>query len=60
MALAARLQAFWHKEGYPAARFWAEPIGEQFAKVGTYDLYCVRSNLQKDGRPPRYARDEDR
>jgi len=59
MALAARLEAYWRAQGYPAARFWAEPIGERFAKVGTYDLYRVASNLV-NGLPPRYAGDEDR
>jgi hypothetical protein len=36
IALAKRLQRFWHEQGYPAARFWAEPIEERFPKVGTY------------------------
>lgn len=54
--LAKRLERYWHEQGYPAARFWAEPIGEKFAKVGTYDLYRVNCNLV-NGLPPRY-RDE--
>jgi hypothetical protein len=53
IALAKRLQRFWHKQGYPAARFWAEPIEERFAKVGTYELHRVACNL-KNGLPPRY------
>ncbi|WP_298242035.1 hypothetical protein [uncultured Bradyrhizobium sp.] len=56
MELAKRLEAYWHREGYPAARFWAEPIVERFEKVGTYELYRVVCNL-KNGLPPRY-RDE--
>jgi hypothetical protein len=58
MALAKQLQQHWHDEGYPAARFWAEPIDERFAKVGTYELYRVACNLV-NGLPPRY-RDDDR
>jgi hypothetical protein len=53
MALARRLQKFWHDRGYPAVRFWAEPIGERFTKVGTCDLYRVNCNLV-NGLPPRY------
>jgi hypothetical protein len=53
MALAKRLEQFWHDEGFPAARFWAEPIGERFEKVGTYEIYRVVSNLV-NGLPPRY------
>lgn len=54
--LAKRLERYWHEKGYKAARFWAEPIGERFAKIGTYDLYRVNCNLV-NGLPPRY-RDE--
>lgn len=54
MALALRLQNYWHAKGYPAARFWAEPIGERFDKVGTYEIYRVASNLVR-GLPPRYV-----
>ena len=54
MALAKRLESYWHKKGYHAARFWAEPIGERFEKVGTYEIYRVTSNLV-NGMPPRYA-----
>jgi hypothetical protein len=54
MALAHRLQKYWHGKGYPAARFWAEPIGERFDKVGTYEIYRVNSNLVR-GLPPRYV-----
>jgi hypothetical protein len=31
----------------PAARFWAEPIEERFAKVGTYEIYRVESNFSE-------------
>jgi hypothetical protein len=54
MALAKRLETYWHERGYPAARFWAEPIPERFDKVGTYEIYRVVSNLV-NGLPPRYA-----
>ena len=54
MALAKRLERYWHQKGYVAARFWAEPIGERFEKVGTYEIYRVTSNLV-NGMPPRYA-----
>jgi hypothetical protein len=53
MALAKRLQEYWHARGYPAARFWAEPVSERFAKVGTYEIYRVVCNLV-NGIPPRY------
>ena len=53
MALAKRLEQYWHNQGFPAARFWAEPIGERFEKIGTYELYRVASNLV-NGLPPRY------
>jgi hypothetical protein len=36
--LAARLQRYSHDQNYPAARFWAEPVKERFAKVGTYEI----------------------
>jgi hypothetical protein len=58
MALAKRLEKYWHDRDYPAARFWAEPIKERFAKVGTYEIYRVVCNLV-NGLPPRY-RDEAR
>ena len=58
MALAKRLERYWHQLGYPAACFWAEPIDERFAKVGTYELYRVVCNLV-NGLPPR-LRDEPR
>ena len=54
IALAKKLQHYWHEQGYPAARFWAEPIEERFSKVGTYELYRVACNL-KNGLPPRYS-----
>jgi hypothetical protein len=53
MALAKRLEQYWHGRGFPAARFWTEPIGERFQKIGTYDLYRVVCNLV-NGLPPRY------
>ena len=53
MLLARRLQAYWQALGYPAARFWAEPIEERFEKIGTYELYRVVCNLV-NGLPPRY------
>jgi hypothetical protein len=56
MALAKKLEHYWHGQGYTAARFWAEPIDERFAKVGTYEIYRVACNLV-NGLPPRY-RDE--
>lgn len=56
MALAKRLEHFWHGQGYNAARFWAEPIGERFEKVGSYEIYRVVSNLV-NGLPPRYRDD---
>lgn len=54
MALAQRLENYWHEEGYPAARFWTEPVDERFPKIGTYEIYRVASNLV-NGLPPRYA-----
>ena len=51
--LARQLEKYWHDQGYPAARFWTEPIEERFAKVGTYEIYRVMSNLV-NGLPPRY------
>jgi hypothetical protein len=56
MALASRLQEHWHARGYPAARFWAEPVSERFAKIGTYEIYRVVCNLV-NGIPPRYRDD---
>jgi len=56
MRLAKRLQKYWHDLGYPAARFWAEPIAERFAKVGTYEIYRVACNLV-NALPPRYRED---
>lgn len=58
MRLAKQLEKYWHDRDYPAARFWAEPIPERFAKVGTYEIYRVGCNLV-NGLPPRY-RDETR
>lgn len=52
-ALAERLENFWEARGYPGTRFWAEPIDERFAKVGTYELYRVECNLV-NGLPPRF------
>jgi hypothetical protein len=53
LALAKQLEKYWHDKGFSAARFWAEPIGERFEKIGTYELYRVASNLI-NGLPPRY------
>jgi hypothetical protein len=53
LALAKQLEKYWHDVGFPAARFWAEPIGERFEKIGSYELYRVASNLV-NGLPPRY------
>jgi hypothetical protein len=56
MALARRLQRYWEERGYPAARLWTEPVGERFAKVGTYEIYRVVCNLA-NGLPPPYRDD---
>jgi len=56
MVLAKRLELFWHDQGYAAARFWAELVEERFAKVGSYEIYRVASNLV-NGLPSRYADD---
>lgn len=53
MALAKRLEKYWHDRGYYAARFWAEPIDERFAKIGTREIYRVVCNLV-NGLPPVY------
>ncbi|MBH5391767.1 hypothetical protein [Bradyrhizobium diversitatis] len=53
MALAKHLQAYWHRHGYPAARFWPEPIDERFSKIGTYEIYTIACNLI-NGLPPSY------
>ncbi len=51
IALAKRLEKYWHDQGYLGARFWAEPIDEHYAKVGTRQLYRVACNLV-NGLPP--------
>ncbi len=51
MALAKRLEVYWHVRGWRAVRFWAEPIEERFKKVGTHELYRVVCNLV-NGLPP--------
>jgi len=56
IALAKRLEHYWHERGFAAARFWAEPINERFAKVGTYEIYRVACNLV-NALPPRYRED---
>lgn len=56
LRLARQLEKHWHDLGYPAARFWTEPIAERFAKVGTYEIYRVVGNLV-NGLPPRYRED---
>jgi hypothetical protein len=53
IALAKRLESYWHERGFAAARFWAEPINERFRKVGSYDIYRVACNLV-NALPPRY------
>ena len=53
LRLARQLEKHWHDLGYPAARFWTQPVEERFAKVGTDEIYPVRSNLV-NGLPPRY------
>jgi len=55
MALAKRLQQYWHDQGYPAARFWTEPLNERFEKIGTYEVYQVKCNLV-NGLPPKVSR----
>lgn len=50
MALAKQLTEYWHARGYLSARFWTVPIG-RFEKVGTYEVYTVKSNL-RNGSPP--------
>jgi hypothetical protein len=42
VALAKRLQHYWHDQGYPAARFWTEPLNERFDQFGTYEVYQVK------------------
>ena len=58
MALAKRLEKYWHDQGYPAARFWTEPVDERFEKIGTYEIYQVKCNLV-NGLPPRYRGESD-
>lgn len=53
MALARRLEKYWHDRGYYTARFWPEPIEERFAKVGTHEIYRVVCNFV-NGLPPVY------
>jgi hypothetical protein len=53
MALAKRLETYWHERGFPAARFWAGPIEERFPKLGTYEVYRIVCNLV-NGLPPTY------
>jgi hypothetical protein len=53
MRLAQRLEKYWHERGYPAARFWAEPVDERLSKIGTFEIYRVASNLV-NALPPRY------
>ena len=58
IALAKRLQQYCRDQGYPAARFWTEPLDERFAKIGTYEVYQVKCNLV-NGLPPRYRGESD-
>ena len=53
LALARRLESYWHAQGFTAVRFWTEPISERFDKIGSYEVYRVVSNLV-NGLPPRY------
>ncbi len=39
LALAKRLEKYRHDQGYPAARFWTEPLDERLAKIDTYEVY---------------------
>jgi hypothetical protein len=57
LALAKRLEEFWHAQGFTSVRFWAEPIRERFIKVGSYEIYRVACNLV-NGLPPRYAEED--
>lgn len=50
--LARQLQAYWHGQGYPLARFWCEPISIRMGKLGTHEIHRVVCNLV-DGLPPR-------
>jgi len=34
-------------------RFWTEPVGERFGKIGTHEVHRVVCNLV-NGLPPRY------
>jgi hypothetical protein len=38
IALVKRLQQYWHDQGFPAARFWTEPLDERFSKIGAYEV----------------------
>lgn len=53
--LAQRLTRYWHDRGYPAVCFWAEPVDERFAKVGTYEIFRVACNLVNGLPPPHRA-----
>jgi hypothetical protein len=59
MALAKRLEKYWHDLGFPAARFWTEPVEERVEKIGSYEIYRVKSNLV-NGMPPRYIETSSR
>jgi hypothetical protein len=52
------LQQYWHEQGYPAARFWTEPLDERFAKIGTHEVYQVKCNLV-NRLPPRHRGESD-
>jgi hypothetical protein len=39
--------AILHDQGYPAARFWTEPLDERFAKIGTYEVYQVKGKSRE-------------
>jgi hypothetical protein len=53
MALTKHMETYWHERGFPAARFWAEPIEERFPKLGTYEVYRIVCNLV-NGLSPTY------
>lgn len=52
--LAAEIQAWWHKRGFPQVRVWVEQV---FGKECARETWGVRSNLV-GGLPPREVREE--
>jgi hypothetical protein len=51
IALAKRLQQYWHDQGYPAARFWTEPLDERFAKIHLVSSRNIHRNAGGSRRP---------